>query len=77
METISQKSEHSEYYMDHKEWMTQLYLEYNKIVYLQGDYSPITRTRNIKRIWYDELKKPPWLRRQHGSSNATHPVINI
>ncbi len=63
MEAISQVNEKSN--INHKEWLDDLYNEYYKLVEEQSiDYSPMSRTRNVKHIWNNERRNPPYIHRQ-------------
>ena len=67
MKVISQVSKKS--YINHNEWLVDLYNEYNKLLEEQSiDYSPMSRKRNIKHIWNNERQNPPCIHRQNPPS---------
>ena len=68
MEGISELSRQSN--INHKEWLYHLYNEYNKLIEEQSiDYSPMSRNRNVKHIWNNERRNPPYIYRQVALNN--------
>ncbi len=65
-------------YEDHIKWITELNTEYNQLLKEQtAEYSPCSRTRNIKRIWNEERKRPPRVNRQKAVNKSTIIIVNL
>ena len=65
-------------YQNHIEWVTELNIEYNQLLEEQDTtYSPCTRTRNIRRIWNDEWRRPPRVDRQNAINKPITITVNL